>query len=47
VGWERRVDGYSEKTGSSCEEGEHSAAIKLVELHEEKTTQALCLHVYV
>lgn len=41
----RRVT--QKKTGAPCEEGEHRAAIKLAEPHKEKTTQALCLHVYV
>lgn len=43
----RGAEGYSEKTGAPCEEGEHRAAVKLAQLHEEKTTRALCVHVYV
>lgn len=41
------MEGYSEKTGAPCEEGEHRAAVKLAQTQKEKTTQALCVHVYV
>lgn len=41
------MEGCSEQTGAPCEKGEHRAAVKLAQPHKEKTTQALCVRIYV